>query len=68
VIGGRRGNTMARIDEPYLNAYEEDGHYYFEDSNERVETSELVNVYELKWSDNGWTFEDGRGINSVIIE
>ena len=53
----------------YLESYEEDGKFYFEDSTQKVETSELVDVFDGFCFDdeNGYILGDGRLLSSVII-
>lgn len=53
----------------YLYSYtDENGKFWLEDNNDKVETSELVDCDLVEWDEyEGWILPDGRKIWDVII-
>ena len=52
----------------YMNAYEENGKFYFEDSQERVQTTELIDTDVIEYDgENGYRY-NGKPLDSYIVE
>jgi len=49
-----------------INVYEENGKYYFEDSQEKIELTENVSADDIYWNDdNGYVLADGRNLMDI---
>lgn len=53
----------------YMKVVEEDGRIYFEDEQERVEISEMIDPDKLRYDEyNGYILPDGRNLEDIIVE
>lgn len=53
----------------YMKVVEEDGRIYFEDEQERVEISEMIDPNELRYDEyEGYILPDGRKLDDIIIK
>ena len=52
----------------YMNAYEENGKFYFEDDQAKVQTTELIDTDAVEYDgENGYSY-NGKPMDAYIIE
>ena len=52
----------------YMNAYEENGKFWFEDTQSKVQTTELIDTDAVEYDErNGYSY-NGKSLDAYIIE